>query len=178
MGRREISMNEIVEVVYQWHQGSGVKGISRSLGLDRKTVRRYVRLGELAGVSRGGAFPEEEELVRRFRELRKSTSIRERPAQAELELHREWMEEVIKAGEMTAKQVWRLLKERTGAGVSYVTVKWYLRREFQFGKPEVCVRLEVEPGSQAQVDFGYAGMMMDPLSGKERRAWAFIMSLS
>jgi len=38
--------------------------------------------------------------------------------------------------------------------------------------------MEVEPGEQAQVDFGYAGMMVDPLTGKLRRAWAFIMTLS
>jgi hypothetical protein len=39
MARREVTMNEIVEVVYQWHQGAGIKRISRSQGLDRKTVR-------------------------------------------------------------------------------------------------------------------------------------------
>ncbi len=44
MARREVTMNEIVEIVYQWHKGAGVKAISRSLGFDPKTVRRYVRL--------------------------------------------------------------------------------------------------------------------------------------
>jgi hypothetical protein len=40
------------------------------------------------------------------------------------------------------------------------------------------VHLEIEPGQQAQVDFGYVGLMRDPLSGKMRKAWAFIMTLS
>jgi hypothetical protein len=34
MARRQITMNEIVEVVYQWHQGAGFKAIRRSLGFD------------------------------------------------------------------------------------------------------------------------------------------------
>lgn len=43
-------MNEIMEILYQWHHGSSIKGIARSLGYDRKTIRRYVRCGhELQG---------------------------------------------------------------------------------------------------------------------------------
>jgi len=38
--------------------------------------------------------------------------------------------------------------------------------------------LEVEPGSQAQVDFGYVGMMVDPLTKRLRKSWVFLMTLS
>src|SRR4030066_236760 len=55
---------------------------------------------------------------------------------------------------------------------------WRRKGGFQFGAPFVPVRIEVEAGSQAQVDLGYAGMMVDPATGKLRRAWAFIMTLS
>ncbi len=30
--RRQVFMNEIVEMIYQWHQGVGAKGIRRSPG--------------------------------------------------------------------------------------------------------------------------------------------------
>ncbi len=178
MARREVTMNEIVEVAYQWHQGAGFKAISRSLGLDRKTVRKYVRAAQLAGVTRSSPFPEETSLVSTIKEISSPSSLRETPAQDVLAPHREWMAEKLKAEHITAKQVWRLLRESTGIAVSYPTVKRYLRAQFQFGGPSVCVRLEVEPGTQAQVDYGYAGLMLDPVSGKRRRAWAFIMSLS
>jgi transposase len=178
MARREVTMNEIVEVVYQWHQGAGFKSISRSLGLDRKTVRKYIRSAQLAGITRSSPFPEEMSLVSKLKDISSSSPLRETPAQDVLALHREWMAEKIKAEHITAKQVWRLLRERAEIAVSYPTVKRYLRAQFQFGGPSVCVRLEVEPGTQAQVDFGYAGLMEDPVSGKRRRAWAFIMSLS
>jgi hypothetical protein len=36
----------------------------------------------------------------------------------------------------------------------------------------------MEPGSQAQVDLGYVGQMMNPATGKLRKTWAFIMTLS
>ncbi len=50
---------------------------------------------------------------------------------------------------------------------------------FLEGDPrEAFVRIEVAPGEEAQVDFGYAGRMFDRKTGKWRKAWAFVMTLS
>lgn len=178
MARRQVTMNEVVEIIYQWHQGAGFKAIRRSLGFDRKTIRKYVGLAQRVGLVRGGSFPEESGLITRLRELTDSQLLRERPAQDLLGPHRDWMAELLWDKEMTAKQVWRLLREEKDLVVSYSTVKRHVRAEFQFGAPGVTVRIEVDPGSQAQVDFGYVGLMVDPETGKRRRTWAFIMTLS
>ncbi len=42
---------------------------------------------------------------------------------------------------------------------------------------DACVRVEVLPGEQAQVDFGYARLTLDP-TGRLRKTWAFVMTLS
>jgi hypothetical protein len=39
-------------------------------------------------------------------------------------------------------------------------------------------RLETKLGEEVQVDFGYAGRMIYPETGKERKTWAFVMTLS
>jgi transposase len=171
-------MNEIVEMIYQWHQGAGFKSIRRSLGFDRNTIRKYVALAQSAGVSRGGPFPEEAELVGKLKSLHAGGLLRETPVKDRITPYQDWVQELLGHRDMTAKQVWRLFREKTELPVSYWTMKRYLRTEFQFGAPAVTVRMEVEPGSQAQVDFGYAGMMVDPSTGKARRTWAFIMTLS
>ena len=44
--------------------------------------------------------------------------------------------------------------------------------------PEVTVRVERLPGEEAQVDFGYAGRMLDQATGRWRRSWAFVITLS
>ena len=154
-------MNEIVEVAYQWHQGTGFKAISRSLGFDRKTVRKYVQLAQMAGITRGGPFPDETALISRFKDVMSSSLLRERPAQDVLTLHREWMGETIKAEHMTATQVWRLLREKADIAASYPTVKRCLRAQFQFGGPSVCVRLEVDPGQHP----GAGGLWLCGLDG-------------
>ena len=181
MARRQVSMNEIVEMVYQWHQGKSIQGIERSFGTDRKTIRKYVRLAQAVGVCRGKPFPEGAQLIGRMKSLGDGKMLRKLPKTPATELiaaHREWIEEKLQDSQMTAKQVWRLLREEKGIRTGYCTVKRYLRAEFEFGVAPVTVRLEVAPGSQAQVDFGYVGMMVDPLTKKLRKTWVFLMPLS
>jgi transposase len=181
MARRQVSMNEIVEMVYQWYQGRSIQSIERSFGTDRKTIRKYVRLAQAAGIYRDRPFPEGAELIGRMKSLGDGGTLRKPPRTPARELilpHRKWIEEKLQDSRITAKQVWRLLREEKGVQTAYCTVKRYLRAEFKFGAPPVTVRLEVEPGSQAQVDFGYVGRMVDPLTKKIRKTWVFLMTLS
>ena len=52
MARKEIKMEELVEVLYQWHKGQSIRGIKRSIGMDRKTISKYIDLAEKYGLSR------------------------------------------------------------------------------------------------------------------------------
>lgn len=53
MAYREVTMIEITEVLRQWVAGAGRKQIARRLGLDPKTVRRYLRAAERCGLRVG-----------------------------------------------------------------------------------------------------------------------------
>jgi transposase len=178
MARRHIGMNEIVEIIYHWHQGSTIKGIQRSLKFARKTIRKYIHMAQQVGVRRGEPFPDEQELIKGLRLLSRSPSLYQTPAIDSIGLYRDQISHWLKEKDITAKQIWRLLREEHELSVGYSTVKRYLRREFDFGVPHVTVRIETPPGQQAQVDFCYAGLMYDPISERKRRAWAFIMTLS
>lgn len=170
-------MNEVVETIYQWHKGMKIQQISLSLGLDRKTVRKYLGMARSMGITQGGPLPDEQELVRRAKGTGEA-AVFERPALDLVARYREEIEKLLKDKEMTGKQVWRLLKEHHGITVGYSTIKRYLRSEFAFGRTKATVRVETPPGEEAQVDFGYAGLMRDPETERNRRAWAFIMTLS
>ncbi|KZS67020.1 hypothetical protein A4G26_27365, partial [Mycobacterium kansasii] len=57
MGYREVSVNEIREVLRLWLGVGGVpapglRTIAAHCGVDRKTVRRYVEAAQAAGLSR------------------------------------------------------------------------------------------------------------------------------
>lgn len=50
-------------------------------------------------------------------------------------------------------------------------------RERLVNAADVALPVETKAGHVAQVDFGYAGMLHDPETGKQRRAWVFVMVL-
>ena len=170
-------MNEVVETIYQWHTGMKIQHISLSLGLDRKTVRKYLGMARSLGITRERPLPDEQELVMRLKDVREHLSY-EHPVLDLIAPHREQIEAWLADTNMTGKQVWRLLKEVHGIVVGYTTTKRYLGSEFSFGRTKATIRMETAPGEEAQVDFGYMGIMYDPDMQKKRRTWAFIMTLS
>ena len=44
MGRKDFNMNELVEVFHQWHTERSISRIKRSVGIYRKTIRKYIGL--------------------------------------------------------------------------------------------------------------------------------------
>src|SRR5206468_7171634 len=63
MGYREVTMLEIKEVLRRWCAGAAKKRIAAQLGLDIKTVRRYLRAAQACGLRSGGALPDAEQLA-------------------------------------------------------------------------------------------------------------------
>jgi len=68
------------------------------------------------------------------------------------------------------------LRER-GFTSSYSAVRRFVKH-LEERQPDVMVRMECQPGEEAQVDFGFAGLMYDPETQQMRRTWAFVMTLS
>ena len=54
---------DIIEILSRWHSGYTISGIGEALGVDRKTVRRYVRAALEGGISREKPLPEREKLI-------------------------------------------------------------------------------------------------------------------
>ncbi len=65
--------------------------------------------------------------------------------------------------------------QELGVFVSYPTVSYFLRKIKKNKK--ICIRFNTEPGQEAQIDFGYLGLVKDN-NGKLRKTWIFNMRLS
>lgn len=177
MARRNLMMNEYLEMVYQWHQGRSNRQIRDSLQISRKTIRKYLRLLAEKGVSRDKALPEESELSMLVASVVK-VAVFEQPARERIRLYHQQIKEWLEQPHMTLTQVQRLLEENYELVTSYMSVHRYVRKHLQESSRPVTVRVHSRSGEQAQADFGYAGRMIDPETGKRRKAWAFIMILS
>lgn len=171
---REVHVVEVSEVVRQWLAGEPLRAIGRRLGLDRKTVRRYVRAAEEVGCRPGEALSEGTlgEVIGRVRA--QGPGVRG-TSWAVCEEHRELLGEWVER-EVPLSKVGELLQRQTGVVVPYRTLHRYATRELGFGgRRRVTVRLaEGKPGEELQMDFGAVGWIRE--GEKRRRVWALVLS--
>jgi transposase len=162
---------DIRELVRHLRATDSDRAVQRDLGIDRRTVQRY-RAWAIEQQLLTGALPAVEELQR----LVQQTLTAPAPPQmvSSVEPFRAQVVALRAQGtEMVA--IWERLKERGYTG-SYSAIRRFVRT-LEPTPPEAYGRVETGPGEEAQVDFGYAGRMLDPASGQLRKAWAFVMVL-
>ncbi len=168
-------MIEINEILYRWSLGVKKKAIARTLNISRNTVRQIVANGMALGLAIGDPVDKVNEVV----SLLQSEKIkqRERPSviQENIKLFHEQIKVWIDDPHMTVPQIIRLFSEQKVI-FKETSLREYIRKNFESKKIST-VHLEIPPG-QAQVDFGYAGLQADPQTGKQRKAYAFIMTLA
>ena len=179
MARKEIKMEELVEVLYQWHKGQSIRSIKRSVGMDRKTIRKYIDLAESYGLSRNLEVQEYQYYMRLAGKIQEGlkTPVEGSVSHKKTALHQVTIENLMTKKYVTRKQAYRILKRDYEYSLSYASFNRYMN--VCYPKQERnCLRLEVKPGEEAQVDFGSAGKMYDPKTEQDRRAHAFVMTLS
>src|SRR5205814_3564913 len=59
MSFREITMQDVSEVLRRWQAGQSARRIAREMGLDRKTVGRYIEEAKAGGIVAEMAMTEE-----------------------------------------------------------------------------------------------------------------------
>lgn len=176
-------MTDFVEVFRHWHAGRSQVQIYEALGIDRKTIRKYLAPAIAEGL---GPAPEEpfDEQVWRERIGRWFPELVDPSARAltwdQIAVHRDWIAEQLDVPVTVATIAQRLRDER-GVEVSESTVRRYIATTFaeQHLEEKVTVpRGAVDPGSEAQIDYGKLGMWLDPTTGRRVAVWVFAMILS
>ena len=146
--------------------------IQRDTGLNRRTIRRYRAWAAQQGLLDGPLPP-----IEALAQLAAQTLQSAPPPQtvSTVEPYRALVLDLHAAG-VEGAAIYQRLRERGFTG-SLSAVYRFLHH-LHPSEPEATVRVETTPGEEAQVDFGYAGRMLDPTTGHLRKAWAFVMVLS
>ncbi len=135
-------------------QGLSVSAIAQRMGLDRKTVRKYIQRGAVA--PRYTARPPKPSVILPFEAF-----VRQRVAA--------WPE-------LTGTRLLREIREQGYTG-SYTVLKRLLRRVRPPQAPVFEHRYETPAGHQAQVDFAEFRVEFTHEPGQERKVWLFAMVL-
>jgi len=177
MAFREVAVNEICEVLRAWLSGAGLRQVAAQAGVDRKTARRYVQAAVEAGLARDGGLGQlTDELIGQVAQVVRPV----RPgghgqAWAQLEGCRAEIEAQVGRG-LTVVKIGVLL-ERRGIVVPCRTLHRFCVERCGFGRTAATVRVaDGEPGAECQLDFGYLGLLADPVTGRQRKVYALIFT--
>lgn len=182
MARRRMTMLDILEMLVAWDAGEGISPIARRLGYMRATVRKYVAAAEALGIARGGGRRSEAEWAA-VTEAVQARVARQRPPGAvaiAVAQHHAYLEQRV--GRVHLTVLHQRLRDEHGLTASwgvfyrYVAKHWPDRLQ---RAPRVTIRRDDPPaGEEAQVDFFYVGLWDDPETGRRRKLYAFLLTLS
>ena len=164
-------------------QGWSRRRIARHLGLDRKTVRRYLRAGAKSPTisTPGPAVPEPATSPISTPGAAVAATVVTEALQAQAgrpslcEDHRARIEAKLQAG-LSAQRIYQDLQTEVQFAGSYQSVKRFVRH-LRHAQPERVWRLEVQPGEEVQVDFGTGAWVVEA-DGRRRRPWVLRVVLS
>lgn len=174
-------MIDVVEILQHWHAGRPKTVVASSLGIDPKTVRKYIAPAEAAGLVPGGptlSRAEWAELVRGWFPELVDARVRSLTFPA-IEAYRDQINTMLETNTVTT--VHQRLRDEAGLAVGITSFRRYVAAEFpdETARGKVTVlRPDVDPGEEAQIDYGYLGSWTDPGAQRVRRVWAFVMVLA
>jgi transposase len=172
MAGRRTEFMDIRHLLRHLQASSNISAIQRATGLNRRTIQRYQSWATSHGLLERPLPPLEE-----LQALVTTTLTTPSPPQivSTVEPYREVVVQLTDAG-VEGSAIWQRLKERGYTG-SLSSIYRFLH-QLTPPQPKATVRVERAPGEEAQVDFGYAGYMVDPATETRRKTWAFVMVLA
>lgn len=175
MAGRRVPMHDLRELLRHLQSQANDSAVQRATGLNRRTIARYRAWASAHGLlDPAQVLPPLEDLQQlvatTFRVLPPPQTI------SSVEPHRALVLALHAQG-VEGAAIRLRLQEQVGYTGSLSAIYRFLHR-VDPPPPDVCMRVERDPGCEAQVDFGFAGRLIDPASGLLRKAWAFVMTLA
>ena len=182
MGRRTFDVVDVTELFVHWEAGRSQVQISESLGLDRKTVRKFlapaVAEGLVPGGPPAGGLVWAQRIAKWFPGL--SDARLRQVTWPAIEAHRDYIVKQL-ADEVTVSTISARLTAEKGLTASESSVRRWITANLteETARRRVSVpRGPVEPGSEAQIDYGRLGSWTDPATGTRHIIQAFVMVLA
>lgn len=182
MARRRMVVADIREILVQWDAGEDFSHIARALGYSRPTVRKYVQAAARLGLD-PGQRRRDEAAWDQLAAAAVAHVAQQRPPGAvtqDVATYHAYLEQHV--GQVQLTVLHQRLRDEQGLRASWGAFYRYIRATWPdrlVRTPRATVRLnDPQPGTEAQVDFFYVGRWFDPDAQRERKLYAFLMTLS
>lgn len=180
MAQRRIDMHRLQELVRLHRQGVGPREVARLLKMSTATELKYRKALQLESLLEGPAHELPELAV--LRQAIDKHMPRRLPTQNHSSIL-QWRDHIVEMMDRGAgaRAIYdRLRQEHDNFNGSYDAVKRLcrkIRKEKGPRSTDVAIPVVTQPGDVAQVDFGYVGKLLDPVTQTLKRAYAFVMVL-
>jgi hypothetical protein len=171
VARRAFKVIDVVEILVHWHAGRRIGEVSSSLGVDPKTVRKYLAPAIEAGLAPGGpplSGAEWSVLVEGwFPDLVDRT--RRQSSWAEIEPHREAIKGWL--GAVTVSTIHQRLRDAHGLSASESSLRRFIWANFAEEAAQAAVvvlRDATAPGDEAQCGKPHRASYVDPANMRRR----------
>ncbi len=153
-------MVDITEIYIHWYAGRSKSALATSLGVDRKTVRKYLAPAEAAGMVPGGPPMSEADWAKLIKEWFPRAADRRlrQVTWPEIDKHLEYIKPLL--GTVTVSTIHQRLRDERKLHVSLSAFRRWVHATLpdEVSSSKVTVlRDDVEPGSEAQIDYGFLG---------------------
>lgn len=175
---RRLKMIEISEILYRRQKGDKIKQIAKSLGYSKNTIKSVIKEAVIYKTKKKDSVACSDQIATAISKVRRNikNQCTKETIASKLKPYESNVQMWLTQPSMTITQIGRLLLE-SGIGVSETSLRRYIKTYFPTITKNYTIPLVSPPGQEAQVDYGYVGMMKDS-SGKTHKAYAFIMTMS
>lgn len=172
---RSIQVLDIREMIRQMRAGMSNNAIVQVQAVNWRTVARYRKWATLKGWLEG-ELPSGEVIDQTLREERGALPQQNHSCVEPFD----GLIRSMRAQGLEVMALYQRLRDDHGFQGQYSAVWRYVRKieAAEVNEDDVTVRVETAPGEEAQVDFGYVGLLYDPVGQKLRKGWAFVMTLA
>lgn len=173
---------DVYEIIRRWHNQQTISYIAQILDYDRKTVRKYIHYAVDQGISLDQPLPAKGQVIELMQDVIITTQ-RIAPAQQILKPYLPEIAALVNDKQLPLKPkiAFDVICQRHDLAdtVSYSSFKRFVNANHIVILPQrsTC-RIEVQPGSEVQIDYAKMGLLYDPLTNKRRIVYAFIATLS
>ncbi len=176
MSDKEYTVIEILDVLRRQTAGDNISAIARATGMDRKTVRKYIRMAEGKGLAASESDIEDVAYAV-FREIHGNDNGGDSTVRDNILLpHKDAISGWLERDDLTLTKVHMKLL-RSGVETSYSSLYRFTQEHIGIGNGGTVRMAETEPGEVAEVDFGRLGYLFDKAINRLRALYALVVTL-
>lgn len=176
MARKEYTVVDVVDILRRMQQGYSLRAITRATGMDRNTLRKYVRLAGKRGFTKEGICDLATIAREVVNEVQSHLPGPERSCEHLLLPHKEriasWIEEKLTLTKIHTKLA------RIGIEVGYQSLYRFVASHIGLPSQTTVRMADTSPGEVAEVDFGRLGLLYDPVTERKRIVYGLVVTLA